>query len=53
MPIPLLLLCIVALLLTSGCAARKPKSDTRLYQGDAPSIRITGEESAGGPLRER
>jgi hypothetical protein len=37
----------------TGCATGKPKSSARIYDGDAPTIRITGEETAGGRLGGR
>lgn len=46
----LLLAVLPVVLCLSGCASRKPKSATRIYEGDAPSIRYSGEETAGGRL---
>ncbi len=47
--IPLLLL--VALI--SGCAShKKPKSETHIYRGDAPTIKYEArQERAGGALK--
>jgi len=35
----------------SACASRKPKSSSRIYEGDSPSLRFSSErETAGGAL---
>lgn len=49
---PLLLACLLALLAFTACAARQ-KSSARIYEGDAPTIKYTNRESAGGPIGGR
>ena len=35
----------------TACAGRKPKSSSRIYEGDSPSLRFSSErETAGGAL---
>jgi hypothetical protein len=48
----LLLLCTIALF-SGGCAwHKKPKNETHIYGGDAPSIKYeTRQERAGGRLQ--
>jgi hypothetical protein len=41
-----------ALLSGAGCAFHQ-KSYSRIYEGDAPTIKYTSVESAGGPLGGR
>ncbi len=47
----LLLLTTATCLSQTGCASWfKPKTSTRIYAGDGPTIIYTNPESAGGPL---
>jgi hypothetical protein len=48
----LLLAGCAALLGSVGCAFHQ-KSYSRIYEGDAPTIKYTAVESAGGPLGGR
>jgi uncharacterized lipoprotein len=34
----------------AGCSSGKKESSSRLHEGDAPTIRYYGTESAGSPL---
>ena len=34
----------------AGCTSGKNESSSRLHEGDAPTIRYYGTESAGSPL---
>jgi uncharacterized protein YceK len=47
----LLPLVFVLVAVLTGCASRKPKSSSRIYEGESPSIRYSSErETAGGAL---
>ena len=47
------LLILSAVLVLPGCASRGSKSSSRIIEGDSPSIKYTGTESAGGRLGGR
>ena len=52
-PTAILLLTGVLLLGSMAGCAHKPKSSTRVYEGDSPTITYTNRESAGGPIGGR
>jgi hypothetical protein len=45
---PWLLLLVVSAGVLGGCASG-PKSSSRIYEGDAPSVRMTERQRVGGP----
>ena len=53
MPFCLRLLLLAAVFALAGCSMFRPKSSSRIIEGDSPNIKYTNAESAGGRVGGR
>ena len=53
MSVVLRLALLASILVVSGCSIFRPKSNSRIVEGESPTIKYTSPESAGGRVGGR